>query len=115
MTTKQSTEEEWRERARRLDARLANYTLRPAKAKPVAVVTVPVSNKDAEVIAANPESVRVSARRVDGVTILAKPQRNEQCVTVRTDLVREIDEDGRPVWDEVGVVSDYHPWSGLRR
>ena len=36
------------------------------RAKPkVAVVTVPLSEKDAAVIAANPESVRVSARRED--------------------------------------------------
>ena len=115
MTTKQLTDEQWAERERRLRERLANYTLRPAKPRPVAVVTVPVSNNDAAVIRENPESVRVTARRADGVTILAKPERNEQCVTVRTDLVREIDEDGRPVWDEVGVVSDYHPWSGSRR
>jgi hypothetical protein len=92
------------------------YYIRDAKPKPVAVVTVPVTQAVAEVVAANPESVRVSARTADGVTILAKPQSNPNCVTVRTDLVREIDEFGRPVWDDPGgAVHEYHPWSGLRR
>lgn len=86
-----------------------------AKPKPVAVVSVPVSDKDAEVIASNPESVRVSARRADGVTVLAKPESNSLNVTVRTDLVRDVNAYGQPVWDEPGVVSDYHPWQGLRR
>jgi hypothetical protein len=80
------------------------------------VVTVPVSNEHAEVIAANPASVRLHARRADGVNVMMNPQRNENHVTVRYDLVREIDEHGRPVWDDgPNVVSDYHPWSGLRR
>jgi hypothetical protein len=109
------TEKEWAERKRRLDERLANYTLRPAKPKPVAVVSVPVSQRDAEVIAGNPESVRVSARREDGVTVLAKPERNSQNVTVRIDWVHEVNAQGQPIYDEPGAVSDYHPWSGLRR
>ena len=105
MKTKQLTFEE----------KLASgYYTQDAKPKAVAVVTVPVSNEHAQVIAGNPESVRVSARRADGVTVIAKPQRND-IVTVRYDLVHEIDEHGRPVWDEGGVVSDYHPWSGLTR
>jgi hypothetical protein len=107
MKTKQMTFEE----------KLASgYYIRDAKPKPVAVVTVPVSNEHAEVIAANPASVRLHARRADGVNVMMNPQRNENHVTVRYDLVREIDEHGRPVWDDgPNVVSDYHPWSGLRR
>lgn len=93
----------------------SGYYTQDAKPKPVAVVTVPVSNEHAAVIAENPESVRVHARRKDGVSVIANPIRNPNQVTVRVDLVRELDEDGRPVWDEVGVVSDYHPWIGLRR
>ena len=86
-----------------------------AKPKPIAVVSVPVSDKDAAVIAANPASVRVSARREDGVSVLVKPQRNPQHVTVRTDWVSEVDADGRPIWDRPGVVSDYNPLDALRR
>ena len=113
MTTKQMTREE---RERRFRERLANYSLPDAKPKPVEVVTVPVAPAVAEVVAANPESVRVSARRADGVTMFEKPQVNPNQVTVRIDLVRETDEFGRPVWDDgPSVVSDYHPWSGLRR
>lgn len=83
---------------------------------PVAVVSVPVSAEDAAVIAANPESVRVSARRDDGVSVLMRPQRNPQNVTVRTDLVREVDANGRPIWDKPGgVVSDYDIYATLRR
>ena len=95
----------------------SGYYIRPAKPKPVAVATIPLSATDAAVVAANPESVRVSARRVDGVTVIAKPQSNPNCVTVRLDLVRKIDEHGRPVWDDKlpGAISEYHPWSGLRR
>ena len=94
----------------------SGYYIRDAKPKRVAVVTVPVSHSDAKVIAENPESVRVHARRADGVSVIARPQSNPNCVTVRTDLVREIDGHGRPVWDDPGQVThEYHPWSGLRR
>jgi hypothetical protein len=95
----------------------SGYYIRDAKPKPVAVATIPLAQADAEVVAANPESVRVTARRPDGVTVIAKPQSNPNCVTVRTDLVREIDAEGRPVWDDElsGAISEYHPWSGLRR
>lgn len=86
-----------------------------AKPKPVAVVTVPVSDNDAAVIAANPESVRVSARRKDGVSVLIRPKGNRQHVTVRTDWVSEVDAHGRPVWERGGVVSDYDPLTALRR
>jgi hypothetical protein len=111
---KQITQEEFERLSREFDE-LNGDCIRDAKPKPVAVVSVPVSNADAEVIAANPESVRISARRSDGVTLLAKPKRNDLHVTVRADLVRELDEHGRPVWDKVGITSDYHPFSGLIR
>jgi hypothetical protein len=86
-----------------------------AKPKPVAVVTVPVSDRDAAVIAANPESVRVSARRDDGVSVLMKPQGNPHHVTVMVDWVREVDASGRPVRDCGGVVHEYNPLDALRR
>ena len=76
-------------------------------------MTVPVSDNFARTV--DPASVSVHGRRADGVLMSEKPKRND-IVTVRYDLVREIDENGRPVWDhDGGVVSDYHPWSGLRR
>jgi hypothetical protein len=86
-----------------------------AKPKPVAVVSVPVSDRDAAVIAANPQSVRVSARREDGVSVLMMPQHNPHHVTVMTDWVREVDANGRPIWDRQGVVADYNPLDALRR
>jgi hypothetical protein len=106
MTTKQMTFEE----------KLASGYFIRKKAKPVSVVTVPVSPAVAQVVAANPESVRISARRSDGVTVFSPPQPNPNCVTVRLDLVRKIDEHGRPVWDDefAGAVSEYHPYAGFR-
>jgi len=108
------TREEFAELERKFEERLSKPIPR-AKPKPVAVVSVPVADKDAAVIAANPDSLRLSARRDDGVSVLIKPQRNPQHVTVRTDWVRVVDAHGRPVWDRAGVVSDYNPLDALRR
>jgi hypothetical protein len=85
------------------------------RAKPkVAVVTVPLSEKDAAVIAANPESVRVSARREDGVGVLMKPAPNS-VVKVCVEQVREVDEWGRPIWPKAGAVHEYNPLDALKR
>ena len=107
-----------REEYAKLEREFEEFLSKPipkAKPKPVAVVSVPVSDKDAAVIAANPESVRVSARRDDGVSVLIKPQRNPQHVEVRTDWVSAVDVNGRPVWDRGGVVSDYDIYATLRK
>lgn len=107
-----------REEYAKLEREFEEFLSKPiprAKPKPVAVVSVPVSDKDAAVIAANPESVRVSARRDDGLSVLIKPERNPHHVMVRTDWVSEIDAQGRPVWDRGGVVSDYDIHAVLRR
>ena len=103
------------ERRKLFYARLeSGYYSRPAKPK-VPVVAVPVSEKVAEAVKANPESVRVSARSADGVSVFGGPQRNPANVTVRVEWVREVDADGRPIWDRSGVVSDYDPLlRGLR-
>jgi len=69
---KRMTQEEFERLSREFDEPNGDC-IRDAKPKPVAVVSMPVSNSDAEVIAANPESVRISAIRKDGVTVLAKP------------------------------------------
>jgi|SRR5262249_19385967 len=81
---------------------------------PIPVAVVPVSDKIAKAVKANPESVRVSARGADGISIIERPHRNPQNVTVMVDYVREVDANGRPVWDRPGVVlSDYDPYSRL--
>ncbi len=44
-----------------------------------------------------------------------KPQGNPHRVTVMVDWVREVDADGRPVWDRTGAVHEYNPLDALRR
>lgn len=85
---------------------LAKNPLRP---KPTAVVTLPVSEKIAAAIKADPQSVRVAARGEDGVQVVEGPKRNAGNVTVRVDMVREVDAAGRPIWERGGAVSDYDP------
>ena len=63
------TREEYADLERKFEEAISQ-PIPKAKPKPIAVVSVPVSDKDAAVIAANPESVRVSARRDDGVSVL---------------------------------------------
>jgi hypothetical protein len=80
---------------------------------PAAVALVPVSPKVAEAVKANPESVRISAKGADGISIIERPQRNHVNVKVMVDYVREVDADGRPMWDRPGVVHEYDPLSAL--
>lgn len=77
--------------------------------KPVAVVSLPVSAADADVIRAAPETVRLTARRSDGVSVLMRPAANPNHVKLRVDLVREVDALGRPVWDQPEVQHQYNP------
>lgn len=84
-----------------------------AKPKPTSVVTVPVSDGFATKAAANPEGVRVFVRADDGTTAVERPQPNPHNVTVRVDMVREVDADGRPIWDRGGVVHEYNPLERL--
>jgi hypothetical protein len=83
------------------------------KPQPVAVpvAVVPVSEKIAEAVKANPQSVRISARGTDDIAIVEGPRRDSTTVRVMVEYVREVDADGRPVWDS--VVSDYDPLSRL--
>ena len=92
----------------------SGYYTRPAKPK-VAVVTLPVSQKIAKAVKANPESVRVSARGEDGIAVVERPRGNSTGIMVRVDLVAEVDAQGRPVWDRCGVVHEYDPLGDLRR
>jgi len=87
---------------------------RPAKPK-VPVVTLPVSEKIAEAVRANPESLRVSARGEDGIALVEGPRGNPAHVTVRIDYVAEVDADGRPVWPKARVVHEYNPMDVLKK
>ena len=72
---------------------------------------VPISERVAQAVKANPESLRISARDGDGVTVFEKPQLNYARVTVMVEHVQEVDANGRPVWPS--VVSEYDPISRL--
>ncbi len=103
-----------REARERLAAELYAEALRipSAKPKPVAVLTVPVSERIAKAAQANPQSVRVSACGQDGVSVFDGAKHNSNRVVVRVDLVREVDAQGRPVWDQARVVHEYNRWTG---
>ena len=81
----------------RLDS---GYYFKPAKPQ-VPTVIVPVTTAVAEAAKANPESVRVSATRRDGVTLFARAQRNALGLAARVAMAQELDEDGLPVWQRV--------------
>ena len=57
--------------------------------------------------------MRVSARSAAGVSVFGGPQHNPANVTVKVEWVREVDAEGRPVWDQPEVVSNYDPFSRL--
>jgi hypothetical protein len=82
--------------------------------KPVAVVTVPVSDADAEIVRSGPESVSLHARRKDGVLAVVRPARNPNHVEVMVDWVREVDACGRPVWPKGGAQHEYNPLDALK-
>jgi endonuclease YncB( thermonuclease family) len=85
----------------------------PIKTAPTRVLTVPVSERAAAAVKANPEDVRIVAKASDGTTILERPAPNPHHVTVRVDSVREVDTHGRPVYPEHTVVSEYNPLDRL--
>jgi hypothetical protein len=102
------------EKRRRFEERLATgFYIRPAKPKPTAVVSLPVSDKIADAVTANPASLRVSARGEDGIAVVEGPRPNSNNVTVRIDWIREVDADGRPIYETREAVSEYDPLSGL--
>ena len=106
------------EKRKAFDERIASgyYVKRLLETARVAtpVVTLPVSERLAEAIKENPGSVRVSARAADGLHRVEGARANPR-VGVRVDLVREVDEEGRPVWDRGGAVHEYNPLDALRR
>lgn len=117
MTESEKSEESRKRFYERLEAwRLGDDSVWGAKPKPTPVLTLPVSDKIAEAVAANPESVRVSARGADGIAVVEGPRRNSTNVVVRVDLVREVDAEGRPIYDARGVEHEYDPLArGLSR
>jgi hypothetical protein len=106
----------YEERKRRFFERLdSGYYFREPQPKPVAVVTLPVSDKIAKAVRASPNSVRLSARGEDGIAVVEGPRSNPHHVTVRVDQVMEVDAVGRPVWPKTGAVHEYNPHDALRR
>jgi hypothetical protein len=100
-----------------------------AKPKPKPMLSLEVGEKLAEAAKANPDSVRVSAKSDEGVTVVDRPRRTEVLE------VLEVDGQGRPAlaqrydsstgaWGIVefqqgyrrrpGATSDYDPLSRLR-
>jgi hypothetical protein len=92
---------------------LARAPIPPPRPKPIDVVVVPLKAEDAVIVRAAPESVRLVARRDDGVTQMMKPQPNPNRVTVLVDRVTEVDGCGRPVWPKGGAVHEYDPLKAL--
>jgi hypothetical protein len=78
-------------------------------AQRTAVVSVPVSDGFAEKVRHDPRSLRLWVRGQDGAAAVERPKANPQHVTVRVDLVQEVDAAGRPIWDSGGAVSNYDP------
>jgi len=74
----------------------SDYYFKPAKPK-VPVVTMPVTWAVAEAAKANPNGVRLSVPRADGVTLFVRAQANPLGLSVTVEVVEEVDEDGLPV------------------
>jgi hypothetical protein len=102
----------YEELKRRFFEKLDNYDFLPKSKVPV--VTLPVSETIAEAVRANPQSVRVSARGSNGVSVVGGPRRNSTHVTVRVDDVAEVDGVGRPIWPQARVVHEYNPFDALK-
>jgi hypothetical protein len=86
----------------------------PPPIKPAAtrVLTVPVSERVAAAVKANPRDVLIAVRAADGTTLLERPVSSSR-VTVRIDCVRDVDALGRPIYPKAGAVSDYNPYDRL--
>jgi hypothetical protein len=50
---------------------------------PIAVLSIPVDDKIAKAAKANPGSVRISARGVDGIAIVGGAERNRESITLK--------------------------------
>jgi hypothetical protein len=108
---------------REMWAKFPHEAFRRAKAKPKPAVMAVVSEKLAEAVKANPESLRVSARASDDTLILERPRQTERLEVLevadgKPSLVRRIDcttgEVGMLEFvggyrQPAGAVSDYDP------
>jgi hypothetical protein len=81
----------------------------PTKPPPKPGMAAPISDRMVAAVRANPADVRMVAKEETGAVLV------ERLVTVRTDLVWEVDENARPVWPKAGVVHEYNPLDALRR
>jgi hypothetical protein len=83
------------------------------KPTPARVLSMPISERAAAAVKANPGEVKVVAKAADGTLLIERPTPNPHHVTVRVDAVWEVDQHGRPVYPERRVISDYNPFDRL--
>ncbi len=112
----------------KLAATRAKRAAERAAAKPKPAIVAVVSEKMAEAVRANPESVRLSAKAADETVVVDRPRRTEMIEVIETAegralLARRYDS-ATNEWTTIefeggyrrsGVVSDYNPLDGLRR
>jgi len=100
-----------------LDERREQFLKRIREGKvrrlPTPVAVIPVSKRVADAVKENPESVRVAAKDARGISIVERPQHTSTLVSVMVDYVREVDANGRPVWDRPGAVHEYDLYTRL--
>jgi hypothetical protein len=78
------------------------------------ILSAGVSERMAEAVKANPASFKMVAVEESGVTLIERARANEGNVTLRIDMVSEVDAEGRPIyWDHGGVVHVYNPYETL--
>jgi hypothetical protein len=125
---KEETDEEFLARLRAMRAKRKAAAEAAEAAKPKPAIVAVVSEKMAEAVRANPESVRLSAKAADETVVVDRPRRTEQIevievegcqakLALRHDLTTNerhlIEYEGG--YRRTGVVSDYNPMDGLRR
>jgi hypothetical protein len=80
-----------------LERLYSDYYLR----SPDSVVLIPVSPRVAAAVRANPDSVRLSVRTVEGIHLLEGPKLgNRAGIGVKVAEAKEVDKNGLPVWYE---------------
>jgi len=92
----------------RARVRAGEFRKKPA---PLKVVSVPVSDRMADAVRANPESLRLTANGADDVSVVERPI--SRFVTPVIHAVPAVDEDGRPIWPRAGAVHEYDPFERL--
>ena len=67
--------------------------------EPVAVLTIPVDDKIAKAVKANPSTIRIRVRGADGIAIIGGAKRNDEGIKLRVhyaDRKGEFVDDDRP-------------------